>query len=73
MRSVVLTGLKNMEDAAYFRRRADQTRGLSRRMLQPGIRKTLLDLARDYDELADDLANYAIDVRHPELMPRRER
>ena len=69
MRSVVLTGLKNLKDADYFRRRADQTRGLSRQMLQPGIRKTLLDLARDYD----DLANRAIEVRHPELMPERMR
>jgi hypothetical protein len=57
----------------YFRRRADQTRGLSRQMLQPGIRKTLLDLARDYDELAEDLANCAIEVRHPELMPQHRR
>jgi len=73
MRSVVLTGLKNLKDADYSRRRAVQTRGLSRQMLQPGIRKTLLDLARDYDELADDLANRAIEVRHPELMPGRVR
>lgn len=73
MHSVVLTGLKNLKDSAYFRRRADQTRGLSRQMLQPGIRKTLLDLARDYDELAEDLANCAIEVRHPELMPQRRR
>lgn len=42
-------------------------------MLQPGIRKTLLELARDYDELADDFANCAVEARHPELMPQRER
>jgi hypothetical protein len=71
MHSAVLTGLKSFKDAAYFRRRADQTRALSRQMLQPSIRKTLLDLARDYDELADDLANCAIELRHPELMPQR--
>jgi hypothetical protein len=73
MRSVVLTGLKNLKDADYFRRRADQTRGLSRQMLQPSVRKTLLDLAQDYDELAEDLANCSIEVRHPELMPQRKR
>lgn len=69
MRSAVLGKLKNPKDPAYFRRRADQTRTLSQLMLQPDIRKSLLNLAREYDELADDLADGRIDPRHPELMP----
>ena len=69
MRSVVFRELKYPKDPAYFRRRADQTRNISQLMLQPDIRKNLQDLAREYDELADDLANGRIDVRHRELMP----
>jgi len=72
MHAVVLSGLRNLKDADYFRRRADQTRGLSRQMLQPSVRKTLLDLARDYDEVAEDLTNSATKMRHPELMPQRK-
>ena len=73
MHSVVLTDLQLVKDADYFRRRADQTRALSRQILQPAVRKTLFYLARDYDELADDVANCAIKVRHPELIPQRRR
>jgi len=31
-----------------------------------------LDLARDYDEVAEDLTNSATKMRHPELMPQRK-
>jgi hypothetical protein len=40
-------------------------------MLQAGIRETLLNLARDYDELADDLELGTAGIRHPELLPPR--
>jgi hypothetical protein len=72
MHSVVPGELNGSKDAAYFRRRADRTRELSELMLQVDVRKTLLDLARDYDELAEDLANGVKYVRHPELMPRAD-
>jgi hypothetical protein len=48
-----------------------QTRQLSLIMWQPGVRKTLLELARDYDELAEDLERGTAAIRHPELLPRR--
>jgi hypothetical protein len=40
-------------------------------MWQPGVRKTLLDLARDYEELAEDVERGIVALRHPELLPRR--
>jgi hypothetical protein len=73
MRAVVLAGFKNLKDASYFRSRAEQTRGLSRQILQLDVRKTLVDLAQEYDELADDLERGALDLRHPELLPQRMR
>jgi hypothetical protein len=71
MHSAVLGGLRELRDAGYFRHRAEQTRQLSLIMWQPGVRKTLLELARDYDELAEDLERGTAAIRHPELLPRR--
>ena len=70
MHSVVLQGLRELRDAGYFRRRAEQAIQLSLVMWQPGIRKTLLDLARDYEVLAQDVEHGAVAVRHLELLPR---
>jgi hypothetical protein len=71
MRSGDLDELRDMKDPGYFRRRAERTRQLSRMMLQADIRRTLLKLARDYDELADDLELGTAAIRHPELLPSR--
>jgi hypothetical protein len=30
-------------------------------------------VAHDYDELAEDLENGAVEIRHPELLPQRNR
>jgi hypothetical protein len=71
MHSVARGGLRNLNDAAYFRRRAERTRGLLRMILQLGVRETLSDLARDYDELAEDLERSADTARHLELLRQR--
>jgi hypothetical protein len=71
MRSGDLDKLRDIKDPGYFRRCAARTRRLSRMMLQAGIRETLLNLARDYDELADDLELGTAAIRHPELLPSR--
>jgi hypothetical protein len=60
-----------LKDAAHFRCRAEQTRAISQRILQPDARKVLLDRARDYEELADDLEQQLNDLRHPKLLPVR--
>jgi hypothetical protein len=67
----MLSHLREFKDAAYFRRRAARTRGLSQRILQPDARKVLLNLARDYEELAEDLDRGLNRIRHPELLPKR--
>jgi hypothetical protein len=40
-------------------------------MHQPEIQEMLGQMARDYDDIAEDLENDAIEIRHPELMPQR--
>ena len=71
MHSVARAGLRDLKDAAYFRRRAERTRGFLRMILQLDVRKTLSDLARDYDGLADDLEPGTDEVRHLELLPQK--
>jgi hypothetical protein len=71
MHASVLADIKDLKDAAYFRRQARRTTALSELILQPDVRKTLLSLAREYEELADDLDQGPIRLRHPELLPQR--
>jgi hypothetical protein len=58
----------------YYRERAAHARrlaaGIPRR---EDIVKLLHDMARDYDDIVTDLETGAIDIRHPELMPQRQR
>ena len=56
--------------AAFYRRHAARARRLA-----PGLaektRQQLESFAREYDEVAEDLEAGAVEIRHPELMPRR--
>jgi DNA-binding TFAR19-related protein (PDSD5 family) len=71
MPNSTLSQSRQLKDAAYFRFRAEQTRAISQRILQPDARKVLLDRARDYEELADDLEQQLNGLRHLELLPVR--
>jgi hypothetical protein len=71
MQAVALGGLKDLKDGAYFRRLAERTRQRALMILQLNVRKTLSDLALDYDELADDLDGGDVEIRHPELLPQK--
>jgi hypothetical protein len=33
----------------------------------------LMQLAQDFEDIADDLLHGAVEIRHPELMPRNNR
>jgi len=62
-----------MHLASYYRERADHAHRVASRMQQPQIVEMLRRLARDYDDIAEDLETGAIEIRHPELMPQRRR
>ena len=66
----VLWGLHR---ARYYREQARLARRLAGMVHQTDLRKTLDGLARDLDEIAEDLETGAVEVRHPELMPQRAR
>jgi hypothetical protein len=57
-----------MQDAPYYRDQADRARRLARGM-RDDVEEMLLRVARDFDDIAEDLERGAIEIRHPELMP----
>jgi hypothetical protein len=62
-----------MNDATYCRERAAQARRLAETMHQRDVCETLREMAQDYEDIAADLENGAVELRHPELMPQRRR
>jgi hypothetical protein len=54
--------------AAYCRERARHMRQLAESILDTTLREGLYAMARDYDEVAEDLESGAETVRHPELL-----
>ena len=58
-----------MDAAAYCHARAKEVRLLAETTLEDALRESLHAMARDYDELAEDLDNGATAVRHPDLLP----
>jgi hypothetical protein len=53
---------------SHYRLRAKHLRELADMTWQPKIARVLADLARDYDELAEDLEADRSQVRHKELL-----
>jgi hypothetical protein len=61
--------------ASHYRELADHARQLAQATWQDDLENTLRCLARDFDEIADDIEADATEVRHPEpsrwaLLPR---
>jgi hypothetical protein len=59
---------ENMDRAAHFRRQADHAWQLADAAWQPDLKDALRHLAKDYDEVADDLETGATEIRHAELL-----
>jgi hypothetical protein len=59
-----------MQEAGYYREQAERARRLACGLIQRDA-EMLERLARDLDDIAEDLERGAIDIRHPELMPQR--
>jgi hypothetical protein len=61
-----------MQDAAYYRRRAERVRQLARNTSE-SVYDELMQLAQDFEDIADDLLHGAVEIRHPELLPQKSR
>ena len=57
-----------MESVSYYRERADHVRQLAEMTWQDDLEATLRHVAQAYDEIAEDLAAAATEIRHPELL-----
>jgi hypothetical protein len=57
-----------MQRATYYREQAERARRLARHSTGD-VHQTLNRLAKDFDEIAKDLENGAVEIVHPERMP----
>ena len=60
-----------MHEPTYYREQADRARRLARQTVSD-ICAMLLEVAQDFDEVAEDLENGAVEIRHPERMPQQD-
>ena len=56
-----------MHRARHYRELADHARQLAQATWQDDLENTLRCVAREFDEIADDIEAGATEVRHPDL------
>ena len=58
-----------MRTLSYYRNQAERARRLARSVTDrdEGVKAILSHVAQEYEELAEDLAGGAVEIRHPEL------
>ena len=59
-----------MDDATHFRDQANHARRLADAAWQSDLKDILRCLAKDYDEVAEDMERGAAKIRHAELFDR---
>jgi hypothetical protein len=57
-----------MDRSAHYRDEANHARQLADATWQPDLEDMLRHLAKDYDEIAEDIETGAIEIRHAELL-----
>jgi hypothetical protein len=57
-----------MDRSAHYRDQANHARRLADATWQPNLEDLLRHLAKDYDEVAEDIEAGAIEIRHAELL-----
>jgi hypothetical protein len=62
-----------MYDASYYREQDERALRLARGTNDSETQEALERVARDYEDIAEDLESGAIEIRHPELMPQTRR
>ena len=61
-----------MDNAKDYRSQAQVARRLADEILNAEAAASLLKLAQDFSDIAEDLENGAIEIRHPERLPHRK-
>jgi len=60
-----------MHEAYYYRQQAERVYRFARAQTARAAQDLLLRIARDYEDIAEDLETGAVEIRHPELLPQR--
>ncbi|HWE76611.1 MAG TPA: hypothetical protein VG328_25830 [Stellaceae bacterium] len=60
-----------MQSAPYYQEQAERAERLASLVTDKAVETELHKIAEDYRDIALDLQNGAIEIRHPELMPQR--
>jgi hypothetical protein len=63
----------SMEHASYYRLQAARAKKLAARLRHRDAAELLRRVAGEYDEIAEDLENGAVVIRHQERMPQYRR
>ena len=71
--AVARSRFRVMYEATYYRGQAQRARRLARSINHSEVERQLERMARDFDDIAEDLELGAIEIRHAELMPQRQR
>jgi len=58
-----------MHPSSYYRQQAEKAERLAGLITDRDAKEELRKMAQDYRDIAHDLENGAIEIRHPELMP----
>jgi len=62
-----------MYEPSYYREQAERAHRLATVPNDSETREALERMARDYEDIAEDLESGAIEIRHPDLMPQSRR
>ena len=61
-----------MQSVSYYRMQADKATRLAAMLTDARAAADLFKMAQDYRDIAEDLENGAIEIRHSERMPQLE-
>jgi hypothetical protein len=61
-----------MQTMAYYLEQAERADRLASLVTDQDAKDELAKMAQDYRDIANDLENGAIEIRHPELMPQNQ-
>ena len=62
-----------MHEASYYREQALRAQRLAGSQTLRETKALLEKVARDFEEIAEDLETGAIEIRHPEMLPQNNR
>jgi hypothetical protein len=61
-----------MQAVSYYLEQAERAERLASLVTDKAIEAELRKMAQDYRDIAQDLQNGAIEIRHPDLMPQKQ-